>query len=70
MLQPDSYLLTSDVARVFDVSGETVRQWERSGRLPAARTTGGVRLFAGRDVLRLQQERATLHKAAELAGVR
>lgn len=55
----DSALLTSDVARVFDVSGEAVRKWERTGRLPALRTISGVRIFAGRDVLRLQAERAS-----------
>jgi hypothetical protein len=55
---PDALYLTSDVARVFHVSAETVRDWERQGRLPAKRTLGGVRLFEGRDVVRLQQIRA------------
>jgi DNA-binding transcriptional MerR regulator len=54
---PDALYLTSDVARVFRVSAETVRDWERSGRLPAKRTLGGVRLFEGRDVVRFQQTR-------------
>lgn len=57
-LQPDDSLLTSDVARLFRVSGETVRDWERQGRLPAIRTIGGVRIFSGHDVLRLQRDRA------------
>lgn len=41
-LQP---LLTSQVARRCGVSPDTVRFWERSGRLPASRTQNGVRLF-------------------------
>lgn len=55
---PDTLYLTSDVARVFQVSAETVRDWERNGRLPAKRTLGGVRLFEGRDLVRLQQCRS------------
>jgi DNA-binding transcriptional MerR regulator len=57
MVAPDTLLLTSDVARLAAVSGETVRQWERQGRLSALRTLTGVRLFTGRDVSRLLEER-------------
>jgi hypothetical protein len=57
MLSSDTLLLTSDVARLCAVSGETVRQWERQGRLAALRTLKGVRLFAGADVSRLLEER-------------
>ncbi len=56
MFDPDSLLLTSDVAKVFAVSSETVRQWERHGRLAATRTLGGTRLFPGSDVHELQRE--------------
>ena len=58
MIQSDSLLLTSDVAKVFAVSSETVRQWERKGHLVALRTLGGTRLFSGDTVIRFQQERA------------
>ncbi len=58
LIQPDSLLMASDVARVFDVTSEAVRKWERAGRLSALRTLRGTRLFRGSDVLRLQQERA------------
>jgi excisionase family DNA binding protein len=50
-------LLTSEVARILDVSAETIRLWERSGRLPARKTEKGVRLFDRRDVERLARER-------------
>jgi excisionase family DNA binding protein len=55
---PDRFdaLLTSEAARILRVSAETVRLWERSGRLPAQKTGRGVRLFDRRDVLRLAQE--------------
>ena len=39
------FLLSSDVARELGVSAQCVRKWERSGRLKATRTAGGVRLF-------------------------
>jgi excisionase family DNA binding protein len=40
------YLLTSEVARLLELSNDTVRHYERTGRLPANRTDGGVRLFS------------------------
>lgn len=51
-------VLTSEAARILDVSPETIRTWERTGRLPAVRTRKGMRLFDRRDVERLAQERA------------
>jgi excisionase family DNA binding protein len=51
-------LLTSEVARLCHVSAETVREWERAGRLKARKTAGGVRLFDPREVARLVRARA------------
>jgi predicted site-specific integrase-resolvase len=70
MLQPDSLLLTSDVARFLHVSAETVRHYERQGRLAARRTLGGARIFAGGDVLRLRDERAAVRSVPEVVGAR
>lgn len=55
MASKDSDLLTTqDVARAEgDVCAATVRQWERTGKLPAIRTASGVRLFRRADVDRL-----------------
>lgn len=53
-------LLTSDVARLLGVVPATVRLWERSGRLKAARTERGVRLFSRDEV-----ERFALAREAE-----
>ena len=56
------WLLTGDVARILDVSAETVRFWERIGRLPALKTERGIRIFNRDDVERLAHERqATEH---------
>lgn len=53
-----SFVLTGDVARICDVSAQTVRSWEASGRLRAIRTARGVRLFDRSDVDELKQQRA------------
>lgn len=50
-------LLTSDAARVLNVSADEVRRLERTGRLKALRSRGGVRLFSESDVARLKAER-------------
>lgn len=55
--EPIVPLLTGQVAQILDVSPETVRLWERLGRLPALKTERGVRLFDRRDVERLAGER-------------
>lgn len=53
----DLWLLTGDVARILEVSAETVRHLNRIGRLPALKTERGVRLFDRRDVERVARER-------------
>jgi excisionase family DNA binding protein len=50
--------LTNDVAKVLNVSPDTVRRLERAGILPALKTSSGVRLFSRADVERLARERA------------
>lgn len=51
------WVLTNEAAQMIGVSPETVRVWERVGRLPATRTSGGVRLFQREDVERAARER-------------
>ena len=56
-------VLTTEAARILDVSAETVRHWERVGILPAVKTERGVRLFDRRDVERVARERqGTKHR--------
>lgn len=52
------FILTTEAAHVLGVSPDTVRAWERLGRLPALRTAGGVRLFNRLDVEQLARDRA------------
>ena len=56
-------LLTSEVAQLLRVSEATVRLWERSGRLQATKTAGGVRLFDRRNVELLVRERQATERA-------
>ncbi len=51
-------LTTQDVARLAAVATVTVRLWERTGKLPAIRTLGGMRLFSRVDVDRVIAARA------------
>jgi molybdopterin-binding protein len=46
-----------EAAEMLGVSVETLRRWERDGRVQTARTAGGQRLVALEDVRRLLAER-------------
>ena len=61
-------ILTTEAARILHVSAETIRLWERRGRLPALKTERGVRLFDRRDVERLAREREEQRVAKRLPG--
>jgi hypothetical protein len=50
-------LMAEDVARELRVSSARVRQLEKEGKLPAARTVGGTRIFCMSDVEKLAEER-------------
>jgi excisionase family DNA binding protein len=58
-------VLTTEAARILEVSPETIRQWERLGRLPALKTSRGVRLFSRRDVLALKARRDQEHDGTD-----
>lgn len=53
----ESFLTVGDAARIVAVVPATIRLWERSGKLPAVRTLGGVRLFHRADVERIAAAR-------------
>ena len=57
MQQSDQVLMTSDVARMLEVSGQAVRVMVERGELPAMRTPKGHRIFLRRDVIRLMAQR-------------
>ncbi len=59
------YYETSDVARLFGVSAEAVRKWERVGTIaPPIRTAGGRRLFSLEQVEAIRARREARHEAA------
>ena len=49
---------TSEVGRVFGVTSDAVRLWERLGRIKAIRTSSGQRVFLAREVERFKIVRA------------
>jgi molybdopterin-binding protein len=53
----DTNVRIGEAAEMLGVSVETLRRWERAGRLGARRTEGGQRLVPLEDVQRLLQER-------------
>jgi DNA-binding transcriptional MerR regulator len=54
----NDYILTGEAAELLDRSSECVRGYEKSGKLPALKTSHGVRLFSRGDVLALRAELA------------
>ena len=50
-------LMTDDAAKALGVSAARVRQLENEGKLPAARTVRGTRVFCASDVEKLAKER-------------
>jgi excisionase family DNA binding protein len=56
--QPDDLMTTGEAGRLLGLSADMVRWLENEGRLPAQRTTNGVRLFRRSDVEKLAAERA------------
>ena len=52
---PDTYRI-GEAAEIFGVRVETLRRWERDGKLKAQRTSGGQRLIAAKEVARLLSE--------------
>lgn len=50
------YIMTSEAARLLGKSEQTVRSYERIGKLPAIKTSLGKRLFLESDVKELAQK--------------
>lgn len=53
----DRLLTTTDAARLANVSGETIRSWANSGKLPSQKTASGIRLFRRADIERVVDQR-------------
>jgi DNA-binding transcriptional MerR regulator len=64
----ETLLMTSDAARLLGRSAESVRVYERSGKLPAIKTTKGRRLFKESDVRDLAAKLAEKNHRREHEG--
>ena len=63
---PDSYRI-GEAAELLGVRVETLRRWERDGKLRTTRTSGGQRRVAGAEVARLiasKQQKQTIAAAS------
>ena len=56
----EELITTAGVARICGVAPDTVRLWERTGKLAATRTESGIRLFRREDVEREAARRAAV----------
>ena len=59
---PDSYRI-GEAARLFGVRVETLRRWERDGKIRTSRTAGGQREVPAEEVARLLAERRATQPA-------
>lgn len=50
MSESTELMSIGDAARVLGVSVDTLRRWEREGKITATRTLGGQRRFARGDI--------------------
>lgn len=64
-MAPEQLLTTSAVARILNIAPDTVRLWERQGKLVAVRTTSGMRLFE-----RVEVDRAARLRNKSIARLR
>lgn len=63
MAQESKFLTGPQAARKLGVTGQTVRQWVRSGRLPAVMLPSGHLRIAAEDVEAILQTRRTRRPA-------
>lgn len=68
-MTPEGYRI-GEAAAILGVRVETVRRWEREGRLRARRTKGGQRRIPASDVARLLAERRPGQPAIEAQSAR
>ncbi len=56
MKQQNEFLSVNGAARLLNIAPQTLRVWERQGRLPAIKTETGTRIFRRDLVERLAEE--------------
>ncbi|MBI5378785.1 MAG: helix-turn-helix domain-containing protein [Nitrospirae bacterium] len=55
-MQAKSYFTRTEVARLFEVSPNTISRWVRQGKLPSIQTPGGRRRYPQEPILRLMRQ--------------
>lgn len=55
MQSAQKFYSISEAARELSVSAETLRRWERSGKIKVGRTPTGNRIFSSEDILKLKE---------------
>ncbi len=60
------FLTIGDASRFLERSPDTLRVWDRIGKLPAMRTPSGIRIWLRADVQRMK-ERLTAREHAHVA---
>lgn len=50
-------LTVGQVSKMFGVNNDTVRRWEKEGRIKSQRTSGGHRRYEEEDILRFQKSK-------------
>ena len=56
MQHQNEFLSVNGAAKLLDIAAQTVREWERRGRLRAIKTETGTRIFRREHVQRLAEE--------------
>ena len=56
-MSPDAVIRIGQAAELLDVSVETIRRWETSGRIRTERSSGGQRMVPISEITRLLAER-------------
>ena len=70
MAEDEPAYVISIAARMVGMHAQTLRYYERAGLLQPSRSSGNIRLYSQRDVLRLRQiQRLTADLGLNLAGV-
>jgi molybdopterin-binding protein len=68
---PKQFYSASEAAKLLGISLDTLRRWDRAGRIETARDSGNRRIVAATEVRRLRGEHEGAHLSARnrLAGV-
>jgi molybdopterin-binding protein len=68
---PKQFYSASEAAKLLGISLDTLRRWDRAGRIETARDSGNRRIVAAAEVQRLRGERDGVHLSARnrLAGL-